>query len=586
MTALRTDADGAVTVDAAGYRLAVSADGLRATLSSAGGDHWATLRPLAAFDRTDARDETLAVEPPRVHAGDAPTIEVRRRSTIWERATTTLVCTEATVEIRCDVSGSGALGDVRLLAGRSLLRGRPTGLLPSGSSFRTLFSPSPDDPARLLRRASENATIGVAGSSQPGRAHWFFTPAPLYLALTTDDALEDPRAASSPWLGVTLAAPVDELTFVELVYEGGERAFDLHLDYEGHTRVEGVFAAPAVVLSPGTSDPYAGLERHRAELVARGAAPPVSERERPGWWREPIFCGWGAQCHLATTNGGRPAAYATQASYDAFLAHLEERGVVPGTIVVDDKWQAEYGSCEPDTGKWPDLGGWIAERHARGQRVLLWWKAWSTEGLPDELAIARPDGSPVALDPTNPAARAELHRIVATMLGPDGLDADGLKIDFTAETPSGAALTTYGPGWGIALLHELLATVYAAAKEAKRDALVITHAPHPAFVDVADMLRLNDMLRLDDLGPDPAVLPQMRHRASVVRAACPELLVDTDDWCVPDLASWRAYLEEKPGLGIPALYYVSHLDRTLEALMDEDYEALARTWAAHRAAPR
>jgi hypothetical protein len=206
------------------------------------------------------------------------------------------------------------------------------------------------------------------------------------------------------------------------------------------------------------------------------------------------------------------------------------------------------------------------------------------EGLPDELGIATPDGAAVALDPTSPAARAALHRIVAGMLAPDGLDADGLKVDFTAETPSGAALSTHGPGWGIALLHQLLSTVYTAAKEAKPDALVITHAPHPAFVDVADMVRLNDMLRLDDLGADPAVLPQMRHRASVVRAACPELLVDTDDWCVPDLATWRAYLEEKPELGIPALYYVSHLDRTLEALMDEDYEALARTWASHRAA--
>ena len=53
----------------------------------------------------------------------------------------------------------------------------------------------------------------------------------------------------------------------------------------------------------------------------------------------------------------------------------------PGTVVIDDKWQSAYGTNEPDTGKWPDLKAWIAGRHARGQRVLLWWKAWDPEGL-------------------------------------------------------------------------------------------------------------------------------------------------------------------------------------------------------------
>ena len=144
-------------------------------------------------------------------------------------------------------------------------------------------------------------------------------------------------------------------------------------------------------------------------------------------------------------------------------------------------------------------------------------------------------------------------------------------------------LEHHGPSWGIALLHELLATVYGAAKRAKPDALVITHTPHPAFVGVADMIRLNDMLRLEDRGPRPRVLPQMRYRAAVVRAACPELLVDTDDWCVPDLETWRAYLREKTDLGVPALYYVGHLDATGEALTDEDYAAVAESWASYRA---
>jgi hypothetical protein len=44
-------------------------------------------------------------------------------------------------------------------------------------------------------------------------------------------------------------------------------------------------------------------------------------------------------------------------------------------------------------------------------------------------------------------------------------------------------------------LHDLLAVVYLAVKEAKPDALVITHTPHPSFVDVTDMVRPNDVMR-------------------------------------------------------------------------------------------
>jgi hypothetical protein len=137
----------------------------------------------------------------------------------------------------------------------------------------------------------------------------------------------------------------------------------------------------------------------------------------------------------------------------------------------------------------------------------------------------------------------------------------------------------HGPGWGIALLHDLLATVHRAAKAAKPDALLITQTPNPAFVDVTDMVRLNDMLRIDDGAPFPRIVPQMRYRAEVARAACPELLIDTDDWCVPSLAEWREYLAVKASLGVPSLYYADALDLTGEALQPEDYEALRKVWA-------
>jgi hypothetical protein len=135
-----------------------------------------------------------------------------------------------------------------------------------------------------------------------------------------------------------------------------------------------------------------------------------------------------------------------------------------------------------------------------------------------------------------------------------------------------------GDLWGISLLHELLRVVYVAVKNAKREALVITQTPHPSFVDVTDMVRLNDMLRLDDPGPLPPVVGQMRHRAAIARAACPELLIDTDDWAVPNKREWRAYLDAKLELGVPSLYYATELDVSGEQLDDDDYAALRAAW--------
>jgi hypothetical protein len=553
-----------VVIQTAKYRLEVSPDGLKATLGPPDGGAWLTLRPAAAFDTAEGWDETLEVLPPRLDGGR---IVIERRSTRWERALVTIDCSAEQVELRASVSGSGRLTDVNLLGLRSLLPHRPTGWLPSGYAvgvLTKLFCANPAHPTGV-RPAVEPAVIGVTGDGEPGRHHWFFTPAPLYFAWAEDDEQE--------WLDLGVSAPVEELTFVEVGYVPRDGGFHLRFDYEGHTAVDGDFEAPALVFTPRVPDPYTGLRRHRDDLLARGAAPPVEERERPGWWTEPIFCGWGAQFHLYETSGVSAMAQATQANYDAFLEALERERLVPGTVVLDDKWQTAYGTNEPDTAKWPDLKGWIAQRHERGQHVLLWWKAWDPEGLPRELCVLNPDGEPVAFDPSNPAAREELARQLTALLGRDGLDADGLKIDFTARTPSGRALEAHGTGWGIALLHELLAVVYAAAKAAKPDALIITQAPHPAFADVADMIRLNDMIG----GPD-SVVPQMRFRAEVTRSAVPELLIDTDDWRIPSLAAWREYLAVKPELGVPSLYYATHVDATGEPLGPEDYHLLRSVW--------
>lgn len=582
--------DGSVEVRTPRWRMTVAADGLTALLRSAGGGHPVQLQLAGVLDRTDVIDETLGAGPATWHAQDGrPVMVLPRRSTAWQEAVTRVVCTDEGPEVSWEVRGTGVLRDVLPLAVRAAFGGRGGGLRPSGHAWTTMFSPNPGPPRRLLRGSGESAVIGAVGDARPGRGNWFFTPAPLCLALTEDPFPDDtdPERARGPmgWWTVAVGAAVTDLTFTQLRYVPSDGGFHLCLEYEGHTDVDGWYRTPAVLISPGHVDPYEGLGAHRRWLERRGWA---SRRhggtaQRPAWWSEPMFCGWGAQMARSRVTGLPAPKLSAQAEYDAHLAHLNAHGLDPGTVVIDDKWQQRYGSWRPDPARWPDLRAWIDDQHRQGRRVLLWWKAWATEGIPDELCVRTPDGRPVTLDPGHPAARDWLAENVRHMLAPDGLDADGLKVDFTADTPSGESLTGHPGRWGIALLHQYLEILYRSAKQAKPEALVITHTPHPAFADVTDMVRLNDMLRLDDPDPYAPVVPQMRMRAAVAAAACPGTLIDTDDWCAPDREQWRAYTGVKDRLGVPALYVSTHLDRTGEPLEELDYAALRQLWSRWRA---
>jgi hypothetical protein len=162
------------------------------------------------------------------------------------------------------------------------------------------------------------------------------------------------------------------------------------------------------------------------------------------------------------------------------------------------------------------------------------------------------------------------------MLSPEGYDADGFKIDFTARIPSGPGIHVHGNVWGLELMRLYLEILYTEAKKTKAEALVMAHAPHPYLADLLDMLRLND------INKDKDVLTAMKLRAQVARIACPDALIDTDNWPVKDRDTWRKYLVLQPELGVPSLYFASHIDTTKEPLEAEDYQLIRAVWAQHR----
>ncbi|MBE1584447.1 hypothetical protein ACFPOI_30700 [Nonomuraea angiospora] len=562
-----TTTDTAYFLDSGHYRLTVSRTDPSAELEG-----WMTLSLIASVGTAGGRDETYETLPPVLAEREGEAIfDFPQRSTGWEAKTVRLTCTPETIAVEVRVEGHGLIGDVTLLGGRAVLNTRAAGTFRTGLHARGVFNPTPTHPVQVVRPVSVPLVLTVIGDASPGRLHAVFSPPPLVLAFCKEEPDGATAVPGGPWLGASVRAGIADLTFTELAYEPLDGGALLRLDYECHTSVSGTWRSPAVVFRPASS-PWEAISQHREDLVAHGLA--ASAGERHDWWSRPIFCGWGAQC--ARADGVSPTELARQELYDGWLSRLEEHGIVPGTIVVDDRWQLAYGDPAPDPAKWPALGEWIAARHARGQRVLLWWRAWAPDGLPAEECVTDAGGRPVAADPSNPAYRRRIRTIMERLLG--DLGADGFKIDFTQWFPSGSHLKSYGTTWGLALLHELLRTMYEAAKSVKPDALMITHTPHPAFGDVSDMIRLNDVLEYDAHGDPVPAVDQLRFRHAVATRAMPGHLIDTDQWPMPSRTDWLAYAEVQPALGVPALYYVESIDNSGEPISGEDLRRVADWW--------
>ncbi len=557
--------DGVVRVSADAYCLTWAADRPFVALADAAGHPLAELFTLSSVHSTLGQDDTTWIGVWQADsAGEKITLTLDAASSIWDAKRYTFECFPDRWRYSITVQGRGALTDAHYFGGyySGYLRWG-SGFFRSGQHFLEGFNPEPNSAEVTGFAAAGCSTIDLMGVPLPGRADWFFTPPPFCYALR----------GPGGWLGIGVEAPPGENRFTAYHYHGSAGAFHLTLAYEGHTPVEGTYTLPAIGFDLAPS-PYEALACHRAALIRHRCAPSIPGGPQPTWWREPIFCGWGAQCYAASRDEGRAPDYARQDFYEDLLNTLAQRGVQPGTVVLDDKWQRTYGENRVDPDKWPDLAGFIQRQHEAGRRVLLWLKAWDPEGLPAEACVTNAAGMPVAADPTSPLYERLLRESVRLML--DDYGADGFKVDFTARIPSGPGLRRHGAAWGLELMKAYLGILHGEARQVKPDALIMTHTPHSYLADVVDMIRLNDI----NMGAD--VNRAMRHRAQVAALACPGAPIDTDNWPMPDLATWRAYVPLQPELGVPALYFATHIDSTGEALTEDDYRLIRETWAAYR----
>lgn len=545
------------------YSLECATDRPYVRLIAATGELLLELFVPASINASHAQDDTTWVGDFHRHDEAGATVfTLKATSSVWRNKTYTIRCSDDELRFETEVEGEGQLSDVHYFGGN--YSGQPrwgSGFFWSGTRLTRGFNPEPMVVEEQFFAPSSGSVIDATGVPLPGKDGWFFTPPPYCLAF------EGPQG----WLGFAVEAAQGANRYNDLRYVAQRGAFHLTLGFDGRTGVDGVYRLPDLAIQFATG-PYEVLEAHVNSLQTRGMVPARRTRARAHWWCWPIFCGWGSQSHLAAVSGEPAPALATQANYRSFLETLGDHGISPGVVVIDDKWQATYGENAVDSDKWPDLKGFVAEQHAAGRKVLLWLKAWDPEGLPVEECVTNAAGVKIACDPTNPAFERRMRASIRQLLSADGYDADGFKLDFTARMPSGPGLTLHGSAWGLELMRLFLTILHSETKATKPDALVMTHTAHPYLADKLDMIRLND------INKDSDVNKAMRHRARVARIACPHALIDTDNWPIPDRDSWREYLGLQVELGVPSLYYSSHIDTSGEALLDDDYALIRSIW--------
>lgn len=549
------------------YRLIFAQDKPFVHLEDENGNRLAELFVLSSIHPLEGRDDTTKQGDWKVCRCDQEVVfTLRAESSVWKAKTYRFRCGPNRFSYEMEVEGAGRLAEVNYFGGYCSANPRwGSGFFWSGTNFRQGFNPEPNMAEENYFSPNSGSVIDLTGVPLPGKGDWFFTPPPFCFAFEKEKG----------WVSMGVEAEPGSNTYTEYIYHAQQFGFCLSLSFEGYTPVRGSYRLPAIGFDFADSE-YEALKAHVESLAKAGYVTFNPNKEKPAWWYEPIFCGWGSQCYAASLEQGHAPDYARQELYEQFMKTLDQKGVTPGIVVLDDKWQAAYGENKADTEKWPDLRGFIDKQHQAGKKVLLWLKAWDAEGVPAEECMTNASGLAMIVDPTNPAFEKRLRQSVRHMLSADGYDADGFKIDFSARISCGPGVKKAGEAWGLELMRLYLGIIYDEAKKVKPDALVMTHTPHPYLNDVVDMIRLNDI----NTGKD--VVKAMTHRAKVASIACPDAVIDTDNWPMTDRASWRDYVAVQPQLGVPSLYYVSHIDSTKEELTEDDYDLIRQAWEQAR----
>jgi hypothetical protein len=386
--------------------------------------------------------------------------------------------------------------------------------------------------------------------------------------------------AGQEWLGVgTMEIPTSEYG-LNMTFQGGRAVTDFH--YGGNLKPSGRFVLPRITFLAG--DDKLGVARAYIDrLYADGLAKPnrglqaathsglETSRQWDDSWAGPIYCFFSDQMYeyqtdraseemlgeLAMTEG-----YCNDAFLDRCLRFLAECDIGFGMLIFDYGWFIANGQWRPNTKRFSDLGATIRKLHQAGKKVLVWYSPYFVSEQSDhyrnhpEIAVRNRKGEPVFIlrlggeknfqcDFTHPVMRELAAGDIRFMLGPDGLDADGIKIDCTHQPP-GIENVFHDPSWGTGEMFHYKASkfIYDQAKAIKPRCCINTTAGNPLFNGTFDLHRIHDAMEYN--------LDSYEERAWAAWF-CRAGVSDLDDWPSYDLFTVRANLR-KIAYGVPSMY--------------------------------
>jgi len=216
----------------------------------------------------------------------------------------------------------------------------------------------------------------------------------------------------------------------------------------------------------------------------------------------PQFNTWGAQ-----VAAGKETKNFDEPFLDSLYEGMKAAGMKPAMIVLDDKWEGEYGLLEHSAERFPNFEKTLARFRADGHRIGMWAAFMRCEkpsslGLTEAHMLHRSDGKPVYIggkpggyylfDFTQPEVQQVMSDRAKKYVR--RYDPDLVKFDFGYELPALSAAAPKDMTWaGERLLQCGLNVILKSMKEVKPDLVVMYYCLSPLFTDHFDLHSVDDL---------------------------------------------------------------------------------------------
>jgi hypothetical protein len=387
-------------------------------------------------------------------------------------------------------------------------------------------------------------------------------------------------------------------TFGMYIVVEGYRVQTWHLDYGeapwGMPLAAGErFASPRfrLFLREGLSV-WEMLQTFSGMLIRGGQIPDPALHQREAWWREPLYCTWGDQCHAAASRPpeelqeqtaevmGPTRKVMTEGLVHEAMSVIQRERLPFRIFLLDEGWHVARGQWEPHPVRFPNFRDLVDELHAQGFKVVIWWN-WAEIDDDAEVNPAhligggkrRPGGNRKR-DYSLPATQEEyLKPLFHTFFSSDPgcYDLDGVKTDFLADKVH-ADMPVHDPAWRGEENYFVHVTelFYTEMKRIKPDAIHLACAGH------FWLAQWQDLNRTYDVHCDYMIHEE---RARMLQATAPGVPVSYDFQLLENLDRWFASARDlSASVEIGNVLWVQDDYFSAPRPADAAYWALLRQW--------